>query len=203
MHPDNCLMDEQTRIWRQIGLHYVFRTQPNRPEEAQTEQPIDLRDSAPALFGPVDEHVQNALQFYWKRIQPPVIVFTTYATLDQDFRGPANRDRLNLLHSIIKVLPWSLSDIAFWPMTLYKEALSPHDANAILDALIIDLRPQYLLDFGGIVREFSLQPLDIHGRSMPSESSFRHITLPALDAMLPDNKVIKRQAWDIIRRLTS
>lgn len=197
-------MDEQSRIWREIGLHYVF--QPPRflsDEPVDAVLPIAPEKSETPICSRFQTHLPKALRFYCNRIHPPIIVLLTYASLDLDFRGSANPERVRLVYSIIKASPWSPSDVAFWPLTLHNESLSPNDSKAILGELINELSPKYLLDFGGIASDMIFQSFCNHDRYRNSENSFRHIMLPALDAMLPNNKPVKKQAWDIIRSLSS
>lgn len=196
-------MHEQTRIWRELGLHYVFCPQQINSDESVSGLAILHEPSIPLFFSHVHAQLQKALHIHWQRIQPPIIVFVTYACLDLDFRGSANPDRVHLVHSIIKASPWSPADVAFWPMTLFNESLSPHDSNTIFRALINELNPKYLLDFGGIASDMLFASARSNDRGRTALGSFRHVTLPALEAMLPDNKPIKKQAWDIIRTLPS
>ncbi|WP_045218668.1 hypothetical protein [Desulfonatronum thioautotrophicum] len=200
-------MDEQTRIWQEMGLRFVLRSPhlvsapdgkiPGEVAHAQP-QPSTLENSVPGLTYP------EPLMFYRRRLHPPIVAIITYASLDHDFRGRPNQERVHLIHAIIdKAMPWSLDDVAFWPPAVYSEVSTPVEAMvAPFFRIVAELSPKYILDFGGCTTDSFAPCIQLSQHDSFDSPLTRHVVLPSLDDMLPDNKPVKKAAWDIIRSLT-
>ncbi len=201
-------MDERTRLWQEIGLRFVFRT----PRIASAL--VDVNSCYTSFISPQpvlswsidpDHPYPEPLMFYRRKLSPPITAFITYINLDHDFRGLPNESRIRLLHAIIdKAMPWSLEDVAFWPPAVYASTPVPHeDLEVAFLRVITDFSPKYILDFGGCVE--SLFPDRLHSvLHRPTNSALpKYVLLPSLDDMLPDNKPVKKAAWEIIRHLNS
>lgn len=199
-------MDEQIRIWRENGLRFLLRTQ------HVAFRPVDILKSEAALTPPHRSTPDNIvsgfpypepLLFYKHRLHSSVSAIITYADLDHDFRGQANDARLRLIHAIIdKATPWSMKDVAFWPPAVYAPITLPGEVTeASLFRIIADCRPKFILDFGGCVEAlFAKQRHSALSDTAISQLA-KHVSLPSLNDMLPDNKVVKKAAWDILRGL--
>ncbi|PTN36529.1 hypothetical protein C6366_09400 [Desulfonatronum sp. SC1] len=144
------------------------------------------------------------LMFYRRRLQPPIVAIITYAPLDHDFRGLPNEERVRLIHAIIdKAMPWCLEDVAFWPLAVYSPTPITNDvAEAAFVRVVAEFSPKYILDFGDCISAFFVNLIHTGHHDAPGSPQTRHVILPSLDDMLPDNKPIKKAAWDIIRGLT-
>jgi hypothetical protein len=143
------------------------------------------------------------LQEYWRRIQHPCSVIITYFNLDDDFRGSPNRQRLDLLHSIIKAKSWPLKLIAFWPPILHGlDAPSPAASMSCFQELVDILNPRYIFCYGKAAQQFFFEYLPKFSNTSSTSESTRLVLLPGLEDMLPDNKLVKKETWEIIRALT-
>ncbi|TVQ99134.1 MAG: hypothetical protein EA399_08690 [Desulfovibrionales bacterium] len=187
-------MTEQSRIWRDIGLKYLF--QPCEIIPAQHQSGAKTSEIFP-------NNIPEQLVFYWHKIQKPISIIVTYQALDQDFRGLVHIQRFQLLHSILRATPWPVSDVAFWPTVLHDKTVATEESTMMMQALIIELQPRFLLDFGGSLGHLITSTGQRHEHMEITCREFQHVILPALEDMLPDNKRIKKQAWDILRNLSA
>jgi len=199
-------MNERTRLWEEIGLRFVLRP----PHVASAPVEVNSGDSAltpPQLLLSLsidpDPSYPEPLMFYKRRLSQPITAIITYINLDHDFRGLPNESRVHLLHAIIdRAMPWSIKDVAFWPPAVYASTPIPHDAleEAFL-RFITGCNPKYILDFGGCVESQFPDRLHPELHNTTNSSLPKHVLLPSLDDMLPDNKPVKKAAWEIIRHL--
>lgn len=200
-------MDERTRVWREIGLRFVLRI-PRVASEPVEKIAGDAASAPPQPSAPnstvPDFDYPEPLMFYRRRLQPPIAAIITYTHLDHDFRGRPNDARMRLIHAIIdKAMPWSLEDVAFWPSAVYAPIPVPGEVmQASFFRVINEVNPKYIFDFGGCVDALFAGRSQSGLHDASNSSRARHVVLPSLDDMLPDNKLIKKAAWDIIRGLT-
>lgn len=199
-------MNESIRIWKEIGLRYLYRPV-SFPLKHRSQPGTHLGDEAvgchPAPSLSPDAYWPTPLQEYWMKIEQPVSVIVTYLNLDIDFRGSPNRSRLELLDSIIKATSWQRKRIAFWPPVLQGHGtIAPSASMAAFTDLIDILTPRYILCFGDSTHHLFLEYLPQLTATVSENSPTRLVQLPSLEDMLPDNKFVKKEAWEIIRTLT-
>ncbi len=200
-------MDERTRVWHEIGLHLVLRTPrvvPATIEEIPGNTIFPPRQPLEPETPVADPSCREPFIFYRRRLHPPIAAFITYKHLDSDFRGQPDNDRLRLVHAIIeKAMPWNPKEVAFWPLSLNPPSQIPdEDVEAALQHVTAEFRPKYMLDFGGcFTGHFASRSHTSHADTADSQLP-KHVLLPSLEDMLPDNKPVKKAAWDIIRHLT-
>ena len=200
-------MNERTRVWREIGLRFVLRMPrvASEPIEKMAGDDAIVPPQPSAPDSPVPEFpYPEPLMFYRRRLHPPIAAIITYAHLDHDFRGRPNDARMRLIHAIIdKAMPWSLEDVAFWPSAVYSPSPVPREVEEeSFFHVIKEFSPKYILDFGACVDALFTGRSQSGLHDASNSSRARHIALPSLDDMLPDNKLVKKAAWDIIRGLT-
>lgn len=198
-------MDERTRVWKEIGLHYVLRTSTDvlKTPDVISDKTISPQQLLKPPQPEPDPSSRAPFIFYKQRMNPPIAALITYAHLDSDFRGQPNPQRLHLVNAIIeKAMPWDPEDVAFWPLALHSSDQIPdEDMSAALRQVITEFSPKYLLDFGGcFVGKFTSLSQTPHSESAVLQPTTL-VILPSLEDMLPDNKPVKKAAWDIIRRL--
>lgn len=203
-------MDERTRIWQEVGLRFILRTPHDGPEvplpeKARTDSHEGSEDVTrfDGKSAPVTDGYPAPLIIYRQRLHPPISAFVTYAHLDADLRGQTNQERLGLIQAIIdKAMPWKAQEVAFWPASLNA---SPHVSNKDIETALLrvcnEFDPKYILDFGGCISEALANTFQKQQSEIFQPHSPIYVVLPSLDDMLPDNKPVKKVAWDIIRRL--
>lgn len=200
-------MDERIRLWREIGLRFVLRP----PLAARGQSGLTTANDAPCAPAPAPPSTQlpkhscpDELLFYHRRLKSPMAAIIAYPSLDQDFRGHPNDARMRLLHAIIEnATPWNHEEVAFWPPAVHGPApVSTETLERHLFQIIAEFSPKYILDFGGCVESFFTNQTPYPRHRPPQTSMPKHILLPNLDDMLPDNKVVKKAAWDTLRGLT-
>ena len=200
-------MDERTRVWQEIGLHLVLRTPRDVPETIEEIPRNTISPPQQSLVPdtPVaDPSCQDPFIFYRRRLHPPIAALITYEHLDTDFRGQPYNHRLRLVHAIIeKAMPWNPKEVAFWPMSIDPPPQIPdEDVEAALLHVTAEFKPKYILDFGGsFTGHLTNRSQNRHADTADSQLP-KLVLLPSLEDMLPDNKSVKKAAWDIIRRLT-
>ncbi len=201
-------MDERTRVWQEIGLRFVLRT----PRVAS--EPLEIFESAATSTPPhpsTPDSIVSELSYpeplllYRRRLQPPVSAIITYTDLDHDFRGRPNDARLRLIHAIIdKAMPWSREDVAFWPPAVYAPtSLSAEIVEESFFRIIAEFSPKFILDFGDCFEALYTNRLHSGLHDPAISRRTKHVSLPSLNDMLPDNKVVKKAAWDVLRGLTT
>lgn len=199
-------MSETIRIWKSTGLRFLYR-----PSALHLQPPsASLSDRVREPNTPLTaaSHFSStrwpiSYQEYWQKIQRPCSVIITYFNLDQDFRGSSNPRRLELVHSIIKATFWPREHFAFWPPILHGHDVPDQFACMTCFQKIVELlAPRYILCFGTTAHHLLIEYLPHLGENKIMNAPARLVLLPSLEDMLPDNKLVKKEAWEIIRTLT-
>jgi hypothetical protein len=211
------LAPETIRVWKQIGLgHILLSPSWNSPVPTQS---LPIKTSGDHVSQSISDPVQSfastlyqPLHHYYARLTFPVRLVWTYFELDDDHRGTPDLARVQLWDSILKAKNWKSPDIAFWPLCIGPSAepppepagqnslhsmAEPHeDALASCFRRLIALfQPAYVLCFGQSGHDLLRDIYAPH----PFPDATRFLFLPGAEEMLPDNKRVKRQVWDVLR----
>lgn len=218
--PGHCMLPRETiHVWQQLGLGHILRNPANSATVQATSGKAHARLAADprSMSDPVHSFaasLPHPLRCYHSRLTFPVRLIWTYFELDEDHRGTPDPSRVQLWDSIIKAKQWLPSDIAFWPLCLTHEAhqraesrdanssdCQPDDLNeqvaAAFRRLLTVFRPGYVFCFGQAAHDVLKNIYAAHPH--PDDTCF--LFLPGAEEMLPDNKMVKRQAWDVIRSI--
>lgn len=199
-------MSETLRIWKESGLKFLYR--PVAPPLHHTTPSLSDRVKETENCFPPSSHFPISrwtlpFQEYWKKVHQPCSAIITYLNLDDDFRGSPNYQRLELLHSIIKAMSWPPQHIAFWPPILQGPDAPLQSVSMICFRELIEvLTPRYIFCFGNPAHQLFSEFLPHLTGTNPANPLTRLVLLPSLEDMLPDNKLVKKEAWKIIRTLT-
>lgn len=213
------LARETIRVWKQIGLGHILHSAPCHAPVATRS--LTSNTFADHISNPATDPVQSfastlyqPLHFYYSRLTFPVRLVWTYFELDDDHRGTPNLPRVQLWDSILKAKNWEHADIAYWPLCLGPSTENPPESarqttlNSVTDPheeplatwfrrFIALFQPEYVLCFGQPGHDLLQDIYATH--AFPDATRF--FFLPGAEDMLPDNKSVKRQVWDVLRTM--
>jgi len=139
---------------------------------------------------------QAKQRFLNKYLRPSYAVWTYYdlpCDLKTDFQTPQGR----LIESIRTSLGWSSDSMTYWPLAREKDNVLVPDSDTFLQGLEV-ISPAFIFCFGA--RAFNVllseQPF-VYGKHVKGYLTV--LALPALQAMLPDNRLLKNFAWQTLR----
>lgn len=187
-------MNFHQSLLKDLGIHYVLdrsfiQKAPVPGKSARVETP----EPAPASEPAAGQEISRSLIRF---LRPAYSLWTYYdlaLDIDQNFAG----QRGELLKKIIQGLNWPAGSYTFWPVSsMHSEGLTP-DRNLFLRGLK-RISPAYTFVFGRQAFELLLQDTPYsYGPHLMDQHKI--IALPDLKAMLPDARLLKFLAWNLLK----
>lgn len=190
-------------ILRGRGIKHILKNEPekdkkpSRPRPVPSETVID-KSRLSGAPGPAatDLDIPAACLEYRR----PAYSVWSYYNLPQDIEKGFTNSRGDLINKIIESLEWSRRAYTFWPLTrAAKNGLAP-DSAFFLEGMR-QINPVHVFIFGS--KAFNVLLKDHSFRYGPHQyKDLRIIALPALEALLPDNRLLKAVVWNILKKFT-
>ncbi|MFW6324204.1 MAG: hypothetical protein ACOC0U_03995 [Desulfovibrionales bacterium] len=133
------------------------------------------------------------------RIPPSPLTLWTYYELGLDLGGRPEKKRKELLSSMIGSLAWPKGSIFFWPCSALQGDSLVLRKNIFWEG-IGKIRPHYCVLFGGELLQ-ALVPDAPKRFGFFTRNGRKMLSLPSLSEMLPDNKPMKKIAWEFLKGL--
>ncbi|SDB16888.1 hypothetical protein SAMN05660653_00791 [Desulfonatronum thiosulfatophilum] len=191
----NNQLEENIRIFREMGLAFLYHPTQEMPSTAVITKDIPSHDQQQVYS---EATFPEPFLFYLHKISDSVKVVWTYFELDQDFRGNPDPQRLELWYSIMKAKGLQQQHVAFWPIELHPwHSATISRSIDFFCKFVNKVCPKFIFCFGSAAHGL----FHDHSNALSFNTSVPIIFLPGAEEMLPDNKSVKRKAWSLIRPL--
>ncbi|MFW5730152.1 MAG: hypothetical protein ACOCPN_00525 [Desulfonatronovibrionaceae bacterium] len=182
-------MNFQQSLLQTLGIRYILDIQSTQ-ESPGPEKPAEIKTPEPAA----EQEMPGPLI----RFLRPAYSAWTYYHLPQDIDCNFAGQRWELLKKIIQGLNWSAGSYTFWPVSRMHPDGPVPDMDLFLQGLK-RISPAYTFVFGK-------QAFEVLFRDTPYAygphllKQHKIIALPALEAMLPDARLLKFLAWNLLKK---
>ncbi|MCA1743519.1 MAG: hypothetical protein ABR542_07950 [Desulfonatronovibrio sp.] len=135
-----------------------------------------------------------------KFLRPAYSVWT-YLNLPEDIEKGFTTPRGELLSNIVKNLGWNKQACTLWPVSVIKDN-NPVPDRKFFYRGISQIKPVYIFIFGrkafNIVTEDKLD----YRYGQQYFENHQLIILPDINALLPDNRILKNLVWNVLKKYT-
>ncbi len=179
----------------QAGIVYLF---PQR-----TSEPLEEKDVAPSGCGLGNQNKGPAenypppWSFLWKNLWPPYTMVWTYWQLAQDIGPAPNRERTQLIKTILAKLCWPKGSVAFWPISSFDGHRHIPDQDMFWSG-VQKLHAQIVVVFGRTAFHALFPDNDPCFGFTTTPDKLQIVHVPGPDDMLPDNREMKNLAWNML-----
>lgn len=170
-------------------------TSPPAEQNRQTEKTAASKDCLPSS-SPLLSVPPHLIKF----LRPAYSVWT-YLNLPEDIKEGFTTPRGELLSNIVKNLGWNKQACTLWPVSDINDREPVPDRDLFYRGLR-QIKPAYIFIFGfpafKIVTEGKLD----YRYGQQYLENHQLIVLPDLNALLPDNRILKNLAWNMLKQYT-
>lgn len=181
-----------------MGIRYFFSS-PGHNSSSYSDALPD-QDHGTDADSHHEQHDSSLIpEFLLAQLRPAYAVFT-YFNLYQDLQEGFNSQQGKLLTTILSHLGWPDQSIAFWPVSRAHDLSITPDPEFFLHGLNL-IKPAYIFCFGAQAFRVFMSPSKfVYGKWYYRD--IRVLALPDLDAMLPDNRILKNFTWHILHKFS-
>jgi hypothetical protein len=179
----------------QAGIVYLF---PQRTCEPPAEKDVALSDYS--LGDPKKDQAESyppPWSHLWKNLRPPYTMVWTYWQLAQDLGPASDRERTQLLKTILAKLCWPKGSVAFWPISSFDGHRHFPD-HEIFWSGVQELQAQMVVVFGTAAFLALFPEKDPRFGFTTTPDKLQIVHVPGPDDMLPDNREMKNLAWNML-----
>ncbi|WP_291319657.1 hypothetical protein [Desulfonatronospira sp.] len=184
-----------------LGIRYLFKTETNAGQPQH--EPVSLSNSqltsssVRSSQADTAEYSSEPLLDSWYR---PSYTVWTYHELYEDLCCGLNTQRARLLSSIHTSMGWDACSYTYWPVTRNVSDKTIPDKDFFYSAMD-RINPVYIFCFGAAAFKILL-PGESFTYGKWVSGRFSIMALPSIDALMPDNRVLKNFVWRMINSLS-
>lgn len=181
-----------------LGIKYLFKpvatsnsTRGHDSGRPDTGRNLQSKTQEPACIQP---------DSFLEPMYRPCYSVWTYIELYDDLCSGFNTPRAKLLSAIQNSLGWDPYSFTFWPVSRKLSGQVLPDMNFFYSAMD-RINPVYIFCFGASAFNILL-PEEKYSYGKWRVGRFSILALPALEALMPDNRLLKNFTWNILNKFS-
>ncbi|EFI34563.1 conserved hypothetical protein [Desulfonatronospira thiodismutans ASO3-1] len=184
-----------------LGIRYLFKPESSALQPQQ--EPVPGADTRPPSCY-VHPHSNDATGFQTDPLLEPLYrpsySVWTYLELYEDLFCGFNTPRARLLTAIQNSMGWDACSFTYWPVTRNFSDKTVPDKDFFYSAMD-RINPVYIFCFGAAAFNI-LFPRERFAYGKWVTGHFSIMALPSIDALMPDNRLLKNFTWRMINSLS-